>query len=388
MMIRFLIQLIIQLLLLAVGVGLLVLVVILTCHRFDDVFHIFSAESLLLSNDNDLSTTPTWVSFLGGEFTFSVLLPLGIHILNISMSPMTTMSRSLSMQLASSILIGLLIAHGVVLIYLLTTKETSFEQQQQQQYDTLWNQLKVLVLGLMMLLFVTLVGRGSGVGYSDDDNQQKIADTCSSAADDNNRTTAEKNNHHHHHPSRSFTTVRALVKGNAILQIFTAVMVIGMGLSAVQGPNALLPNLLWEGSGYRYDVVATYGIEQTSSLGFFTLILATMLATIFQSLCLGISTWNAPLESHAIRQSLTWSLISVPLIILANAVTLAIYDRNDDFSNGSHCMVAHILLLVQTNIQTPIVWWVHGCWKRSFNHGTGTIISVNEEGLVKKDKAE
>lgn len=93
------------------------------------------------------------------------------------------------------------------------------------------------------------------------------------------------------------------------------------------------------------------------------MILCTMLATICQTLVIGIVTLMSPVGSDAASEALTCGLVGVPLIITANAITMAIY--GSDFSAGRACMLAHILLLVQTNFYLPLIWWSHQAWKNS-----------------------
>jgi hypothetical protein len=165
------------------------------------------------------------------------------------------------------------------------------------------------------------------------------------------------------------SVVRIIVKMGASLQIITAVFVIGMGVST-RHPDDLFPNLVWEGVGYRYDLVETFGNTTTSSFEFFYLILSTMMATILQTLCSGIWILASPLSSQATSDGLNAGIIGVPLIILANILTIAIYQQeNSDFTTGRKCMIAHILLLLHANLHLPIVWGTYRIWKHFTRRG-------------------
>ena len=68
----------------------------------------------------------------------------------------------------------------------------------------------------------------------------------------------------------------------------------------------------------------------------------------------------SPISSTATSEGLTAGLVGVPLIILANAMTIGIYNKYyDGFDAGKECMVGHIALLVQANLYVPVVWGIY-----------------------------
>jgi hypothetical protein len=154
--------------------------------------------------------------------------------------------------------------------------------------------------------------------------------------------------------------VRGVVKLGAILQIATAIAVIGMGVSTHE-PMDLMQNLIWEGPhGYRYDIFQTYGEETVLSFAFFYVLLSTMMATIFQTLLVGLWVLISPIMSDATSEGLTAGVVGVLLIIFANIITMVIYDNHfNGFAAGKECMMGHIALLVQANLYIPIVWLLY-----------------------------
>jgi hypothetical protein len=146
-----------------------------------------------------------------------------------------------------------------------------------------------------------------------------------------------------------------------------------MGLS-IRIPMDLLGKLLWEGLGHRYDLFETFG--QTivlESFPFFYVILCTMMATIFQTLFVGIWIMHSSVLSFRNTSfGLTASCVGVMLIVVANAMTIRIYNREyNGFLLGKECMIGHILLLLQANLYVLFVWLIY-----HIAYGLGVLIGT------------
>ena len=116
------------------------------------------------------------------------------------------------------------------------------------------------------------------------------------------------------------------------------------------------------------------------------MLLCTMMGTICQTLCAGIWIFQSPIGSDACKQGLWFSCSGVPLIILANAITTSLY-QNMNFVEGRDCMIAHILLLVQTNAHLPVIWWIHNTWAEMLlDKSEESAATINEE--PKKGKVD
>ena len=330
-----------RLLILAISLALFQSVVLIETKGFN-VFEVLQdspqvSSSIVVDQENQ-----KWVCFLGGEFTFSVLLPLGFHLLMTS----TQGGKSISAFVALFILAGMTLAHGVASRFEFTIEDKNMI------IDNVSFLSKIIVVLTCYMIFC---GMNDGTNPFFSSNIPRLTPQTSSA-----------------------TAVRILVKTVGFLNTLTAVFVIYLGLS-VRSPAELLPNLKWEGFGYRYDIEETFGSQLKDSFGFFYLIMNTMVATIFQTLVIGLLILLSPFGSKAPNQAMVMGVAGVPMIILANALTMGMYSM-EGFDQGQHCMMAHILLLVQTNIHVPIVWWIYETWY----HGLTSPPNIGANGQEKE----
>lgn len=305
-----------RLFLLVAGGFALVSVVQLTANGFDTRGFFLEETTTSSAPDGEKQNNDDnikWISFLGGEFTFSCLLPLGYHLLQASLQGGRSLSTLLVLSVLAGVALGQVVAENDVLV------------------DSTW----MLAMLAIILLYIVLDKRGGAPVYYGLD-----------------RTTVKT--------ARFYSMVRIIVKIFSFLLLLTGIMVLGMGLTA-KSPADLLPSLLWTGFGYEYNLVETFGKTTTESKDFFGMLLCTMLGTICQTFCLAIWMVLAPVGSPTCRQGLAFSCTGVPLIIIANSITAASYQKTE-FTQGRDCMIAHIFLLVQTNAHIPIVWWIHELW--------------------------
>jgi len=337
--------------LVATGTLVLVSVVRLTMNGFDilsDGFFLTMEDYSDGGGDDD----KRWMAFLGGEFTFSCLIPLGYHLVQASLQGGRSLSTYLVLSILAGVTLGQCLGGGAAAV-------TSNHKKK-----GLWNYY--LFVGVLF--------------YASIDKRGRPGITSSTPS-----TTMTKKNVRFH------SMVRFLVKLGSIGGIVTGIMVLGMGVTQSSNPSKMLPALVWTGFGYEYNLVQTFGRTTAESPPFFGILLCTMLGTICQTLCLALWTALAPVGSPACRQGLALSCTGVPLILLANACTAAIYQartttKDDDafFSQqqGRDCMIAHILLLVQTNAHLPIIWWVHELWVEMvlFAGSTATTSSCSDGG--------
>jgi hypothetical protein len=258
-----------------------------------------------------------------------------------------------------AILLGLLAAHGILFRY--CTLHLSIDVERMER-NVVVNNTKWILFWLCVVLI-----RGGTCIVSLFEKWTTTKNTATTMTNSNQ--------------SPFYWPVLLVVKLQAVLQIITAIAVSSMGMTTVV-PKDLLGKLQWEGWGHRYDLMETFGRRIVlESFPFFYVILCIMLATIFQTLFVGIwILYSSPLSFRDTSLGLTASCVGVSLIIVANAMTIRIYNGDyNGFLKGKECMIGHILLLIQANLYLPLVWLIY-----HFAYGLGVFSGT----AAKVDKTE
>jgi hypothetical protein len=165
------IQVTIRVALAAASLGILGTVVALTTvFRFDVVTNVLFRGVQWVKGDSDNIDSvpelpPSWIPFLGGEFTMTVLLPLGVY--GLWLSKLTLVSTPdlsnplllLPVGMLVAILTGLLSAHGVLFRYCvfhLSSDETDKKLMERSVVisNTRWI---LLLLGVVLIRVVTIL---------------------------------------------------------------------------------------------------------------------------------------------------------------------------------------------------------------------------------------
>lgn len=291
--------------LLLTGTWILVLVI-------QSVMNSFDVLGITSNNSTSNRSPPIWTVFLGGEFTFSCMFQIGYHMIQACVKG----GRSLSTFVVLSTMVG------VVLGQIITGQMLIVDE------------IHTSVAFLLVIVYIITDSRG---GESKDTKSsgslQKLA---------------------------FYSPVRILVKVGSLLLIMTGILVLGMGLTVKQ-PSDIIPQLFWNGFGYEYNLLQTFGAESVQSSEFFAMLLCTMLGTICQTLCAGIWIWRSSIGSISCQQGLGFACSGVSLIVFSNSISASQYNQMQ-FTDGRECMIAHILLLIQTNVHVPAMWLIHELW--------------------------
>lgn len=167
---------------------------------------------------------PLWYAFLLGEFTLSVLLPLGVHGLLTSTRATAKVTKSVSTYLVLAIVMGLFLAHR------------SIKEDEDSAFGTMVGRNRMILLALLAFVLAYILFLDPGKR----DTNPKTIRMANKGADGAV-------------VYYTFQAVRLFVKLGGLFNVLAGCMVLYMGTSAL-GPPDLLPNLVWEGFGTRYDV--------------------------------------------------------------------------------------------------------------------------------------
>ncbi|KAL7501927.1 hypothetical protein ACHAWX_000404 [Stephanocyclus meneghinianus] len=307
-------------------------------------------DYLALSSSGSDTDSTLWYPFLYGELTFSVLIPFGVHGLLASTRRCDEVKSSVSTYMLLAVVLGLFLAHQCMGDTVKREQEQGVVRDFENTFERMVGQNKLIVMALLsfVLSYILVLG----------DVSSKLSPTpprSNATISTQKRITYDDGIVVYY----TYQAVRCIVKSSGVLNISVASMVLYMGAYS-NGPMDLIPNLKW----HEYDLEATFGTGTAYSSQFFYVIECTMLATIMQTMVIGLTTTFSPLWSNAMREALDYSMVGVPLIIMANAITLAIY-MSEDFKAGTECMVAHIHLLATSNFYIPFVWWTQRVWVNS-----------------------
>ena len=293
-----------------------------------------------------------WYAFLYGELTLSVLVPLGVHGLLTSTRQCDYVSSSVSTYMMLAIVLGLFLAHRCIdgAIRTEQQKYSAENDDLMTPFEKMVGRNKLLVMAILsfILSYILILG----------DKAAALSSERTNTSTPSNRTTPPNKKDDGVAVYYTYQFVRTLVKSSGVFNVVVACMVLYMATYS-SGPADLIPQLKFQ----AYDLEATFGKDEVYSNEFYYIIQCTMLSTILQSLFLGLATTFSHIAGETTSEALNCSLAGVPLIIVANVITIAIY--GDDFKAGTDCMIAHISILASANCYIPFVWWIHRVWKSS-----------------------
>lgn len=284
------------------------------------------------SNSTSNSSPPIWMVFLGGEFTFSCMFQIGYHMIQACIEGGRSLSTFVVLSIMTGVALGQVIAGQMLIV----------------------DGVHLSAAFLLVTVYIISDSRGG------ESNGNKPSVSTKTAF---------------------YSPVRILVKVGSVLLIITGVLVLGMGLT-VKRPSDIVPQLLWNGFGYEYNLLRTFGEESVQSNEFFTMLLCTMLGTICQTLCVGVWIWRSSIGSISCQQGLGFACSGVPLIILSNSISASHY-KQMQFKDGQKCMIAHILLLLQTNCHLPVIWFIHELWIGTALENSNDIATTGRKQKIK-----
>lgn len=293
------------------------------------VMNSFDVLSITSNDSTSNSSPPIWMVFLGGEFTFSCMFQIGYHLIQACIKGGRSLSTFIVLSIMTGVALGQMIAGQILIV----------------------DEVHLSVAFLLVTAYTISDSRGGeSNGIKSSVSTQKTA---------------------------FYSPVRILVKVSSVLLIITGVLVLRMGLTVKQ-PSDIIPQLVWNGFGYEYNLLRTFEAESVQSNEFFTMLLCTMLGTICQTLCVGIWIWRSSIGSISCQQGLGFACSGVPLIILSNSISASHY-KQMQFTDGRTCMIAHILLLLQTNFHLPVIWFIHELWIRTALENSNDIATGRKQ---------
>jgi len=312
-------------------------------------------ESLTTSSSSSSSFNghnALWYAFLYGELTLSVLVPLGVHGLLTSTRQCDYVTSSVSTYMMLAVVLGLFLAHRCMdgAIEAEQQKYPSEDDDFMTPFEKMVGRNKLLVMAILsfILSYILILG----------DKAAALSPDGTNASTTSNRITPPNKEDDGVAVYYAYQFVRTLVKLSGVFNVVVACMVLYMATYS-SGPADLIPKLKFQ----DYDLETAFGKDTVHSNEFFYVIQCTMLSTILQTLFIGLATTFAHIAGETTSEALNCGVAGVPLIIVANVITIAIY--GDDFKAGTDCMVAHIYMLASTNCYIPFVWYIHRVWKNS-----------------------